>query len=102
MWFQFHKGSIRTVIILHVCKVITMFQFHKGSIRTIPPFKYVFVSELFQFHKGSIRTTASSRKPRLGRSFNSIKVQLERGAVVPLLVERKFQFHKGSIRTDLF
>ena len=60
------------------------------------------VASRFQFHKGTIRTGKKHQLSRAFRYFNSIKVQLERGAAVGgvpgALV---FQFHKGTIRTHL-
>ena len=32
--FQFHKGTIRTKLMLTLAMVMTLFQFHKGTIRT--------------------------------------------------------------------
>ena len=32
--FQFHKGSINTLLTICLLKCVGMFQFHKGSINT--------------------------------------------------------------------
>ena len=42
--FQFHKGSIRTVLILAVMIGLRLFQFHKGSIRTMKKKRKLFLS----------------------------------------------------------
>ena len=97
--FQFHKGSIKTLINytsmqkssnFNSIKVRLklngyrefstpyQFQFHKGSIKTLKIVVKVLIYALFQFHKGSIKT---------GRSRQKVKAVFI------------FQFHKGSIKT---
>ena len=80
------------------------------------------MQSIFQFHKGTIRTECLARLLQVFCHFNSIKVQLERGAVVLIflylnnfnsikvqlepasgsgsLSGSTFQFHKGTIRTS--
>ena len=100
--FQFHKGTIRTCERESDGRTHTRFQFHKGTIRTrlsrspgwfILCFNSIKVRlELryyhqnsiklheFQFHKGTIRTILMFLFWNQGlKSFNSIKVRLERG-----------------------
>ena len=53
--FQFHKGTIRTLIKSdNNCRF--EFQFHKGTIRTYKKNLLMKKLTLFQFHKGTIRT----------------------------------------------
>ena len=54
--FQFHKGTIRTILSFKnfLCKIL--FQFNKGTIRTFTCVSFRRASMLFQFHKGTIRT----------------------------------------------
>ena len=80
MEFQFHKGTIRTMVRMAILSSVPAFQFHKGTIRT-----------------GLLREIQASQS-----YFNSIKVRLEpqkqgqNEKQVP-----RFQFHKGTIRTYL-
>ena len=76
--FQFHKGTIRTIL-MHM------------ALKTLIP--------LFQFHKGTIRTVLQVLPicPKL--NFNSIKVQLEQQNTLTIAPYFQFQFHKGTIRT---
>ena len=56
-----------------------LFQFHKGTIRTFVMLRSVLVLLVFQFHKGTIRTDNGMNitfNQNIG--FNSIKVRLER------------------------
>ena len=54
--FQFHKGTIRTLVV-HLYKLVfVIFQFHKGTIRTVDTSSFNLDDKLFQFHKGTIRT----------------------------------------------
>ena len=97
--FQFHKGTIRTSMLLHSDfyllyfnsikvrlelniisrkKSSRKFQFHKGTIRTISLFCLFPWWLPFQFHKGTIRTVNSA---------------------TGVFSVAKFQFHKGTIRT---
>ena len=39
--FQFHKGTIRTILKVPLNIKISLFQFHKGTIRTLRKFKTV-------------------------------------------------------------
>ena len=77
--FQFHKGTIKTVIRtrFNVCCVnfnsikvrlkldstpsvptlFSVFQFHKGTIKTTSCLAETLIEDLFQFHKGTIKTT---------------------------------------------
>ena len=34
--FQFHKGSIKTLVAVCFSLPLSVFQFHKGSIKTLP------------------------------------------------------------------
>ena len=118
--FQFHKGSIKTLILLSCgCRLtdfnsikvrlrhltdgsasfVAQFQFHKGSIKTLCDlYKKGFV-RTFQFHKGSIKTTREEELTLLSTNFNSIKVRLRQGQPPDHSGKYRFQFHKGSIKT---
>ena len=78
MLFQFHKGTIRTQLEFPTPEFDAMFQFHKGTIRTGQTPQVASAPAEFQFHKGTIRTTDHTDGNRTYRSFNSIKVRLER------------------------
>ena len=75
--FQFHKGTIKTSILLFLSRQSIIFQFHKGTIKTLVlPLVQVLLSY-----------------------FNSIKVQLKLGRIVQSCAIYLFQFHKGTIKT---
>ena len=76
------------------------FQFHKGTIRTIIPTEFFEIRSIFQFHKGTIRTRYLLTYSCILPYFNSIKVQLELIILAVLCQSVEFQFHKGTIRTD--
>ena len=76
--FQFHKGTIRTRLMISWVATCTQFQFHKGTIRTRKPCFYQVCFHTFQFHKGTIRTSCSCLSLAFSLDFNSIKVRLER------------------------
>ena len=57
--FQFHKGTIKTIVMLSMKVLILMlFQFHKGTIKTRNSVIYYSFKPQFQFHKGTIKTSA--------------------------------------------
>ena len=58
--FQFHKGAIRTLVLVGQTINELLFQFHKGAIRTGTPSPPFWVVGEFQFHKGAIRTFFAS------------------------------------------
>ena len=75
------------------------FQFHKGTIKTIVSTDTTFVNHSFQFHKGTIKTYQSKQRIAQHSYFNSIKVRLKReDFFVPEFADL-FQFHKGTIKT---
>ena len=76
------------------------FQFHKGTIRTLMEYTKTRCLLWFQFHKGTIRTDADGVWTWYNDNFNSIKVRLERPKAIPIVDDDvEFQFHKGTIRT---
>ena len=118
--FQFHKGTIRTVLPVFLQPGIS--HFNSIKVRLELPRKTLWLMFItFQFHKGTIRTNIrcgiyrnskhfNSIKVRLEliilltyfrlhRDFNSIKVRLELSFVGSFCTSSKFQFHKGTIRT---
>ena len=57
---------------------MTVFQFHKGTIRTLIKVLIYAFGLIFQFHKGAIRTQIEQTNLDWLPHFNSIKVRLER------------------------
>ena len=55
--FQFHKGTIRTLVFVYPTFRPALFQFHKGTIRTAEEETIKAKGAIFQFHKGTIRTS---------------------------------------------
>ena len=76
-----------------------MFQFHKGTIKTLVNLPKDCVPLLFQFHKGTIKTHERLQVLRRPGGFNSIKVRLRLKIVEHANKALKFQFHKGTIKT---
>ena len=118
--FQFHKGSINTILarlpplfvprfnsikvrLIHpnvlLDELFVEFQFHKGSINTMSGISNLLNSSAFQFHKGSINTSQTTSIRFRLICFNSIKVRLIPEAITTLTLMSLFQFHKGSINT---
>ena len=75
--FQFHKGTIRTVVTDKT--ILTNLHFNSIKVQLeLQGFRVVFDNSVFQFHKGTIRTNRRNRNA---------------------LIQISFQFHKGTIRT---
>ena len=78
-----------------------MFQFHKGAIRTALVVSLPRVFSGFNSIKVRLELYSESYLLKHLTSFNSIKVRLElKGLVVRYLHFVLFQFHKGAIRTQ--
>ena len=97
--FQFHKGSIRTVLPLLSMPNKYCFNSIKVQLEHTARASYAAMRKVFQFHKGSIRTFTKISDAAAELCFNSIKVQLEPGRFDNQFDGPMFQFHKGSIRT---
>ena len=119
--FQFHKGTIKTNILLTLLlnisnfnsikvrlKLLALaypygtcrFQFHKGTIKTSLSWQERRVRQGFQFHKGTIKTVVVDDLEAAKDYFNSIKVRLKlEDAEDDEIVITWFQFHKGTIKT---
>ena len=54
--FQFHKGTIKTIILQMQNNILMKFQFHKGTIKTAQQQGQDDAQQQFQFHKGTIKT----------------------------------------------
>ena len=76
--FQFHKGTIKTLLTDAVTSMRTGFQFHKGTIKTNKFNEFLQVHSTFQFHKGTIKTLICTSISFVLNNFNSIKVRLKR------------------------
>ena len=61
--FQFHKGTIKTLLDLESQMAKYVFQFHKGTIKTIND-NYLPNLCKFQFHKGTIKTGKNTIQKR--------------------------------------
>ena len=98
-WFQFHKGTIKTVCYDHNQDSFFTFQFHKGTIKTFAADHVGPCCSPFQFHKGTIKTYLCRRRFSELSCFNSIKVRLKPTGEGRRATIREFQFHKGTIKT---
>ena len=100
--FQFHKGTIRTVVNVNSSPDVMYFNSIKVRLEPIPK-RLAYASLLFQFHKGTIRTFAGAKA--LVKGFSTF--QFHKGTIrTPASTWHKirlfaFQFHKGTIRTIL-
>ena len=77
----------------------TLFQFHKGTIRTIVLFHSLIILVYFNSIKVQLELIFPSDEIKTQLNFNSIKVQLELTTLFLYSVSVIFQFHKGTIRT---
>ena len=99
--FQFHKGTIRTILRSLPFQHFNKFQFHKGTIRTICGMPLVPSSRDFNSIKVRLERSSIPHDDGELMNFNSIKVRLER-LVLPCTCQcHEFQFHKGTIRTSI-
>ena len=67
---------IKTINVGLLPNSVYTFQFHKGTIKTVLQDERSFFQKLFQFHKGTIKTSAGFGGPAAVCYFNSIKVRL--------------------------
>ena len=79
--------------------IVPLFQFHKGTIRTIIRFVNYNGDYYFNSIKVRLELLLLSLFLLLLAYFNSIKVRLEQGSGNDSIGEHLFQFHKGTIRT---
>ena len=118
--FQFHKGTIKTLVrnftlnivyyfnsikvrlkltigSLHVC--LFKFQFHKGTIKTQEPHQHRAIHQHFNSIKVRLKLCIVCVSYPLTQHFNSIKVRLKLHKSLTLHSHIVFQFHKGTIKT---
>ena len=62
------------------------FQFHKGTIKTLVDARRNPTKQVFQFHKGTIKTLSANVRGRKRGNFNSIKVQLKLLIKLPMIL----------------
>ena len=80
--FQFHKGTIKTLVAVFIDEEDLYFNSIKVQLRPIF-FIFAYVSPTtFQFHKGTIKTKVSLQVCLTLFNFNSIKVQLRHLAAI--------------------
>ena len=98
--FQFHKGTIRTVVFDGYEEASLLISIHKGTIRTSFTFTAYRASCYFNSIKVRLELSSSvSSFAKITLYFNSIKVRLEHVDDYTPLRHSQFQFHKGTIRT---
>ena len=86
--FQFHKGTIKTLIYALTLVGGYLFQFHKGTIKTRTVAVSRTANATFQFHKGTIKTSLLTHNALSVAYFNSIKVRLKHIKNVSQLVSK--------------
>ena len=97
--FQFHKGTIKTIITKNTPTSKTSFNSIKVRLRPEAEDKVCHFHSCFNSIKVRLRPeVARGRSPWWSR-FNSIKVRLRLLYNESLTTFVKFQFHKGTIKT---
>ena len=120
--FQFHKGAIRTGLLIELYNFLINFNSIKVRLELLMPATFspttqdfnsikvrlelireytIFFIRQFQFHKGAIRTWLRLIACCALFYFNSIKVRLEHSRKTTNILFSTFQFHKGAIRTKI-
>ena len=97
--FQFHKGTIKTM--LHTQQRIQpkLFQFHKGTIKTQVLLADPEEHHYFKSIKVRLKRTCDHFRIQFLGNFNSIKVRLKPSFLDTNKSVSEFQFHKGTIKT---
>ena len=97
--FQFHKGTIKTMV--RFVFLIYLANFNSIKVRLkLFVLPLLLISCIFQFHKGTIKTIIFCAVTLLNHlNFNSIKVRLKLNPAFALSNIAQFQFHKGTIKT---
>ena len=99
--FQFHKGTIKTLLMFFLSLKISYFNSIKVRLKLVFDWTMSVLS-VFQFHKGTIKTKLPFGSLLTLSNFNSIKVRLKLApAQRNLFNQQAFQFHKGTIKTRL-
>ena len=96
--FQFHKGTIRTSVVVACPRPFANFNSIKVRLE-LSSRSRTSNAVWFQFHKGTIRTWGRNHYLHQKQYFNSIKVRLELPRMSRTTLPMIFQFHKGTIRT---
>jgi len=80
---------------------MTLFQFHFGTIRSVIDSANTNSLSKFQFHFGTIRSQCDRISDSINSSFNSTLVRLEEATPFAKENEYQFQFHFGTIRSKV-
>ena len=83
----------------HVKVQIVLFQFHNGTIKTVIKYAVEIKRNKFQFHDGTIKTSLYIEYHLSDSYFNSIMVQLKHQNHWWVVKWKWFQFHNGTIKT---
>ena len=118
--FQFHNGTINTIIdhyyvldlqcfnsttvqLIHVClfrKLVSLlFQFHNGTINTSRDWSFRATCESFNSTTVQLIPEALYNRGSRRDCFNSTTVQLIHNCISSLKIPQAFQFHNGTINT---
>ena len=100
--FQFHKGTIRTL--LQLFEVVVVVYFNSIKVQLEPGRIIANDGKTINFNSIKVQLEQSNKEAiaSCNSYFNSIKVQLEQQFVSYFSAKSVFQFHKGTIRTFLF
>ena len=105
MYLMLYFNSIKVRLKQNILKeglIVHLFQFHKGTIKTLLSRYCLHKLRVFQFHKGTIKTQRNTKLRPFPQYFNSIKVRLKRFALELVGCVLEFQFHKGTIKTSAY
>ena len=83
---------------LHVLSRNILFQFHYGTIKSVLRFSSIRFVLLFQFHYGTIKSQHQIEINRTFQSFNSTMVRLKVSYSSIHYSFHMFQFHYGTIK----
>ena len=98
--FQFHNGSIKSLLTQGALTSAHTFQFHNGSIKRFQSTISDAAGESFQFHNGSIKSVFNCNPDIRIQCFNSTMVRLKVDAIIESITNPQlFQFHNGSIKS---
>ena len=96
--FQFHYGTIKSVLQRWMDRNNIAFQFHYGTIKSLTARIIRGLQRLFQFHYGTIKRPPPLIMTVEFARFNSTMVRLKGGTGDTITVRPWFQFHYGTIK----
>jgi len=75
--FQFHYGSVKSILKSLNAPLLRKFQFHYGSVKSRLQVAFAYDEVKFQFHYGSVKSFLMNLNKRKDNNFNSTMVRLK-------------------------